>query len=499
VLRTILKRAGADTFRYFPVRLVPALTSLVTVPVFTRLISSEEYGDFALITSAVSLIAVIATQWINGSIVRLYWTYEKEERHDEYVSTAVWSTTSSLAIASMVAAVALLLLRDSLSPGLLRLAPIALASLAFNNLSSSVLQILRAANKATKFSTLSVAKTIIGTAFSVWFVAVPKMGAFGIMLGMVIGNLLVLPLTLLTVRAQGRLAPRFFRRDIGIEFMRYGFPFVPAAISAWILVLADRYVIGALRGSAEVGLYSVTYGLGEKIMQLIMLPILTAIAPILVQTFEKQGQELTQRAQTHLTRYFAMATFPLLLGMAAVSRHFIETFTGAEYHEAYPILAIVAAGVMLYGFVQIAANGITLYRKSAIIMTNVMAAAVFNVGANLLLVGRFGYVAAAYTTIASYLLLLGLTWWRGRHYMAWKPPWIELARILTAAFVMAAVLVAGFGRFDPGIWVLLAEVIVGISVYGSALWLLRGFHPDELALVRDLFGRVMRRIGLKRG
>lgn len=489
----MLSKAGKDTFRYFPVRLVPAITSLVTVPVFTRLIEREDYGHFALITSAVSLLSVLATQWVNGSIVRLYWTHEREGSHDEYVSTAIWSTVASLSALCAVTMLGVWLFRDSLPDGLLRLAPYGVLSLAVNYLVASVLQILRAGNRSKQFSRLSVLSTILGTAISLALVAWARMGAAGILLGIVVGNAMVLPFGLFSVKHQGRLSPRLFSREVMLDFMRYGFPFVPAAASSWILVMADRYVIQILRTSAEVGLYSVNYGLGEKIMQLVVAPFMTATAPVLIQTFEKKGEELTQRAQTELTRYFAMATFPLLFGMAAVARHFVEVFTGPEYHESYRVLPMIAAGAMLYGLVHVASNGITLYRKSSMIMTNTLAAAAFNVAANFVFVGRYGYIAAAWTTVASYLLLLGLTWWRGRHFMAWKPPWLDLAKVLAASLLMAGVLVGIFGRWDSTLWVLMVEVAVGIPVFAAALWALRGFRAEELALVREYAGKVVRR------
>ncbi|GAB4280896.1 MAG: oligosaccharide flippase family protein [Coriobacteriia bacterium] len=494
MLKQILKRAGGDTFKYFPVKLVPAITSLVTVPVFTRLIAREEYGYFALVNSAVGLLAVVFTNWVQGSIVRLYWTYEKEGRADEYVSTAVWSAIGSLALGVALAATGAYVLEGRLEPGLMRLVPYGLLSLAVNNSTTTAMQILRAANRSKDYSRLSITTTLVGTAASLALVVWADMGAAGILLGVVIGNAVVMPFTLRSVRQQGRLGVGHVKRDVASEFLSYGLPFVPAAISSWLLVLADRYIIGLLRGAEEVGLYAVNYNLGDKLMQLVISPFLIAVAPLLVESFEKHGEELAQRAQTELTRYYAIVTFPLLAGLAVVSRHFVTVFTGPQYHESYPVLPLVSAGAMLYGFVRIAGNGITLYKKSMIVMTNMLAAAAFNVGANLLLVGRFGYMAAAWTTIASYALLLFLAWWRGRPYMEWKPPMRELARVLAASLVMAGVVFAAFGWMEPAVWVLLVEVVAGIVVYVAALRLLGGVRADEIEFVKEAAGGLLARL-----
>ncbi|MDZ4178613.1 MAG: flippase [Coriobacteriia bacterium] len=486
MLKDILKGAGTDALTYFPVRLVPALTALITVPVFTRLITKADYGDFALVTSSVSLIALIATAWINGSIVRFYWSYDREGRRDDFIGSTVWALTLTLGLASVLALGAGYLFADILPGSLARLLPIGAASLAINTFMTSSLQVFRAANKARTYAVLSVGTTLAATGLSIFFVTVPRLGSFGILLGAVLGHLILLPFNLRQLRKEGSLRPRHLRPDVVSNFASYGLPLVPAAISSWLLVLADRYIIGFLQTAEEVGLYSVAYGLGDKIMQLIVLPLAITMGPVMIKTFEQQGQELAEKVQTQFTRYFSMATMPLLFGIAAVARHFMGVFTGAEFREAYPILAIVATAAMLNGMVQIAGTGVALHRRTTITMTNTVAAAGFNIIGNLILVPIYGYMAAAYTTVASYLLLLALTYFRSRPYMAWRIPWADMARIVGASALMAAVIVIAFGGRDASVTILLIEVTVGLIVYVLALLGLGALKQDERAFLGRL-------------
>ncbi len=498
MLTNILKRAGTDAFKYFPVRLVPALTSLITVPLFTRLIAREDYGNFSLISSAISLIAVIVTQWVNGSIVRFYWTYEKEGRADDYVASSIWSVTGALVTAVLVTGATVMLVGESIPPGLMRLIPIGLASLAVNYLSDSMLQILRAANKSTEYAILSVTKTLVGTAFSVWFVAGPRLGAWGILAGVVLGNLIVTPFGLWLTAKQGSLSPTHVRKDVLAQFASYGLPLVPAAMSSWALVLADRYVIGALRGAGEVGLYSTAYTLGDKIMNLIIMPLMITMGPVMVMTFEKNGQELAQRVQTQFTRYYAMVTFPIIAGMAAVTYQFFQVFVGPSYREAYAVLPIVMVGVMGYGLVQIAANGVALHKRSTIIMTNTVAAAVINVASNLYFVPKFGYIAAAFNTVLAYFVLLGLTWYRSKPYMEWQLPWKSLARITASSAVMGLSVWLAFHTFTGTVWLLIAEVATGLVLYALALVVFRELEPAERAFFGDLATRALAKLRPRR-
>jgi O-antigen/teichoic acid export membrane protein len=200
--------------------------------------------------------------------------------------------------------------------------------------------------------------------------------------------------------------------------------------------------------------------------------------------------------QTQLTRYFAMATIPIVFGLAVASKPFMDVFTGAEYRSAYGVLPVVAAGVMLYGVSQIASNGLAMYKKTVIMMQNTFVAAVFQVGMNLLLVPRFGYAAAAWNTFLSYLVLLTLAWWRSRPYMEWKLPWADLLRIVAAGAVMAGAISFAFRWFDAAIWMLAAQALVGVAVYGVALWTLRGLRPDEIAFLGEVLAAIRRKLRL---
>lgn len=494
MLKDILKSAGTDTVKYFPVRLVPALTSLVTVPVFTRMVTREDYGDFYLINSAVSLTAMLFTSWLSASIVRFYWSEERKGRMDDYAATVVWSSAISLLAGAAVLTAVVLLLGGIFGPGMQRLLPMALATLFFGQFTQLVQQLMRAANRARRFATLSIASALLSTVFSVFCVAVLHWGAYGILTGVALGNVLLVPLAIKYARAEGSLTPRNYSPEILREFATYGVPMIPAAISSWMLILSDRYIIGLTETAAEVGLYGTAYSLGDKIMGLITAPLLIAIGPVMVQTFEKQGQALAQKVQTQLTRYYAMATVPLAVGLAVIARPFMEVFTGPLYHAAYPVVPVVSASVLLYGASQIASNGLAMHKKAMVMMQNSLAAAVAQVALNVVLVPRFGYAAAAWNTLAAYLLLTVLAWMRSRPYMAWHLPWADLARIGGASAAMAAILVLTFRWFDSAIWLLAAEVVVGIVAYALVLRVVGGLKPDEIEFVGELRTTIWKRL-----
>jgi O-antigen/teichoic acid export membrane protein len=497
LLRRALKSAGGDAARYLPVRFIPALTSLVTVPLFTRLIAKADYGDYFLMNSVTTLMSSLAIAWLGTSAVRFFWPSRKEGRSDEFAATTVWLTVGCLVGAASLVGTAIWLGREALPAGVVRLAPVALACFLVNYLYTILLQMLRASNRAGQYARLSIAYTALTTVFSIVFVWLFKTGAWGIFAGLAVGSAIMVPFALRGVAAEGSVSPRHIARPMAGELLRYGLPLVPVGVSSWVLVLLDRFVIEWARGAAEVGVYSVAYGLGQRLMELVTLPLLLTMAPMVVQAFEQNGQDLAERMQTQFTRYFAMVTLPLLAGLASASGPFMTVFTGPAYREAYSILPVVAAGVMLSALAQIASQGLSLKKRTPVILANALTAAAFNVVANVMLVPVYGYRAAAWTTVASYGLMLFLMWYRSRDAMRWRIPWPSLWRIALASAIMAVAVWAAFAWATPSLLTLVLQVVLGIVIYVALLVALRVVRPDEAAFVRSIGMGAVRRLGIR--
>jgi O-antigen/teichoic acid export membrane protein len=499
MLKRALRMAGSDAARYLPVRFIPALTSLITVPLFTSAIAEADYGAFYLINSITTLGAAVGTAWLSSSAIRFYWPAKREGRLDAYTSTVLWSALAGLVSVAAVVGVGAVIARDSIGATVMRLVPIAIAYFVLNYLVTVLMQVLRAANRASAFARLSIVTTLLCTALSIVFVVPLKWGAAGIFAGVGLGSAIMLPFVLSALRNEGHLGPRNVDRSLVREFLSYGMPLVPVGISSWILVLIDRFIIEWAHGTAQVGLYSVAYGLGEKIMALLTMPLILTITPMLTQTFENQGQELAEKMQTQFTRYFLMATIPLVAGLAVVAEDFMRVFTGRDYYVAYPVLSVIAGGVMLSSLAQIAGTGLGLHKRSKLIMLNTLTAAGFNVIANVALVPRFGYMIAAYNTMAAYGLLLVLTWWRSKSFMRWHLPTAAVARIIVASAGMAALVWLIFSWAEPSVWILLAEGLTGLAIYVVLLRMIGGIRPDEAAYVREMAGRARDRLTGGRG
>jgi O-antigen/teichoic acid export membrane protein len=498
LLRRALRAAGSDAAKYVPVRLVPALTSLVTVPVFTAAIGTADYGAFYLISSAATLAASISSGWVYDSLVRFYWPMRKRGHLDHYIATVLWGAIAAVLSTAAIAWAATALGHGAMPEIVARLIPAGLAYFVLNTLTNILVQVPRAANRATSYARLQVSGVLVTTGLAVGLVWWGRMGAAGILWGVAAGWAVLLPFMLREARREGSLSPRGVDRATLREFLGYGMPLIPVAIASWALALIDRFVVGAFRGATDVALYSVTSSLGDRLAALVVVPLILTMTPSLIETFESRGQELASKVQTQFLRYFALATVPVLIGVWAASRPFLEVFTAPQYWVAAPVLAMAAGGTVLQAATQIANNSLSLHKRTSIIMQNALATAVFKLAASVLLVPRWGYVAAAYSTLAAYALMLGLTWWRSRAYMGLVVPWAALLRIACAGLGAGAAVVIAFGSVvTSGRWGALAlltgEAVTVIVVYCALCAVFRAVRPEEWAFLREAAARNLAR------
>jgi O-antigen/teichoic acid export membrane protein len=107
-------------------------------------------------------------------------------------------------------------------------------------------------------------------------------------------------------------------------------------------------------------------------------------------------------------------------------------------------MAIAAAGTVTWQIGILAQKPLEFTERVGVVLATALGAAVFNMGANLLLVPRFGYIAAAWTTVAAFALYALLTSWAGREILQWRIRWKQVG--ISVAIVVAGLLAAGVAR-----------------------------------------------------
>jgi O-antigen/teichoic acid export membrane protein len=253
---------------------------------------------------------------------------------------------------------------------------------------------------------------------------------------------------------------------------------VPLSIGTLLIVAygrVDALIVYSATGAAAAGLYNSVYRFVEQagVVPLSLVITLTPIAARLIPSKPVEARGLLQLALDLL----AMFSLPALAIVA--SEPVVHLLYGPEYHAAAPALPVLmgAFTVICCGYAfGLFTLVLGLQREFA---RFALAALVFNVIANLLLVPRYGFMAAAWTTLATEALVVGLI---GRVVLERLQMRLSLGRAGRTAIAATISGLAAYALLHAGVGVLLLLLAASV-VHVGGLFALGALNMEEIRAI----------------
>lgn len=176
-------------------------------------------------------------------------------------------------------------------------------------------------------------------------------------------------------------------------------PLIPYYLSQVIFNQSDRIMISHLQGTDKAGVYSVAYTLGTMLVF-----VLNAINNSYVPWFYGKIKEGKWRDNRSVASGISLLMAFLLLGVMAVAPEIILIMAGESYAEAMYVVPSVAMSILLLFYSQLFINVEFFYEEKTMLVWGSVGGAVLNVLLNWWLIPIFGFVAAGYTTLVSYIV-----------------------------------------------------------------------------------------------
>jgi len=479
----MIRELTKDIIRYLPTKIVPAIVGFISVLVLTHLFLPDDYGNYALVMATVNVFSILSA-WLSPAVIRFLPFYQEEGKREEFIATTVQISLISILITSILFLGMAFVFRSRIEARLMTMLYIGIGMIAVWSLANVLQYFLRAERKVYLYSIFSVWYSVMNLVFGLFFVKVCKLGIQGMLYGFLLSFILAMPLLWLLSVGRPRILPINISKSMIWTMSKYSLPLVLGSLAAWVLGLSDRYIIKLLRGSEEVGIYSASYNVSQRTIILFVWLFVLALSPIIIQAWEREGKEAVRGYLTRVTRFFLIFCVPAVIGLSIISRPLTKLFLPQTYCEGYRIIPLVAAGAFFLGLQQIYTNTFVFYKKTVLIMVSFLTAAGLNIILNLLLIRRYGYLAAAATTLISYLVLFFMIAGLSRRYLTWVFPVKSLVRILFASGCMGvASYFIGKGLTGSAIINLVLGVTSGGIIYFVVLFVLGEVSFKELQQV----------------
>ena len=401
--------------------------SIITSPIYTGMLTTDNYGRANIFNSYVELFNIITCLCVVYSIGRAKIDYR--EKFDEYVS-ALQGLSSSFAFAVFVIA---MIFREQISGIIKYEVPLVAALFAYLVIFPSVQYMQEKCRFEYKYrENIAISLfTCIGTVV----LSIALMYLFnderyiGKILGTILPTFMMGIVFYIRILRKGKV---FFNAKYWRYALRIGIPMIPHAFALVVLAQIDRIMIKNICSDADAGLYTYGYSIAT-ILSIFTNAIGQAWLPWLNERLDAGDRTRIRSMQKKLVLLGCFLT----LGFITVAPEALMILAprGRAYWVAKWVIPPVALGTLAQYFYTNYVNVELFYKKTPIIaMSSIMAAAV-NYILNYLMLPRFGYIAAAYTTLVSYALLMVF------HYVAVNHVLKE--RVYANMFMFTAMVISG--------------------------------------------------------
>lgn len=431
--------------------------SFLTVPIFSRLLSTADYGIFNSYLAYQTILFLIVGLAMHASLKNARYKYQEDfaKYNSNCILVAVCSLMTWVLLGNIFYPVYGEVIGFSrLVVNLLLLDSFGTALIQFYNVYVGLDYHYESFLKLSAFN--AVANLILSVVFILG--VFPEERAVGRILGNAIP---VAVIAVVIIRYFWRQAKPQFHAEYTKYAIRYSVPLIPHGISQVILSQFDRIMIKNLIGDAQAGIYSFGYNI-FSILNVTINSLDNVWGPWFYEKMaEKKYEEIRKIGDKYA---FGMLMFS---GMVMLGTPELVKILGArEYWDAmYSVVPIVIGGYYMF-LCSLPSYVEYYYEKTQFVALGTGMAAAVNIILNLICIQRFGYLAAAYTTLLTYLLYFVF------HYViAWR---VHKSCIFNTTkmivYIVAAAVVGGISLLLIEQWLVrwLLLAVVGVLFLGWA-------------------------------
>ncbi len=419
---------------YFFANVATTALGIISIPIFTRLLTREDYGILAIFASYVGIMTVILSLNSYTAVSRYY--YEKTDDFGEFIGTSFIFVGLILCVTVIIYILFYQQINNLIKlPGLLS-AYLIFACL-FAIIRSIYMQILVPQKKSKEFTKINILNGYIGFAIAVLFVYLLKENRY---LGRIWATLLIgFIFSIYYIKKINKYLKFNFKIDHIKYIANYSIPLIPDSLSGIILAQFDRIMINNIENTASAGLYSLGYNVGMLLL-IVSGAIKTAFIPDFIKFLDNREYN---RLDALMEKIFSIVTIAAL-GLILFAREIVMVLVDVKFHEALKVIPIVIIGYVFYEmyFMYGSYSG---YKKKTIYTSIVsLSAGSLNVILNAMFIPKYGYIAAAYTTLVSYFAMFVMGWIMAKYilkqrvsplWLFWKPTLIMFGFIAFAYFL----------------------------------------------------------------
>lgn len=370
--------------------------ALISTPIFTRVMTEEQYGTFSIFQSWYSIILIFTSLNIFlGGYTKGLLLYK--DNRDAFTSSLLSLTTFITCCFGAV-----YLLNIDFWTSIFELPPILMAAMFIELTLMPALEFWSAKErfdfKYKKYVIITMIMTVLSLGGGVVAVLSTTHKVEARVFSDVIAKAFFSGIIFIFIFLRGK---KIFVKEYWKYALRFNLPLIPHYLSNYVLSQSDRLMIGRMVGAEQAAYYSVAYTI-SMMMTLVMTAINNTLTPYIYKALDSGNEENIEKVNR--------PTVLLVAGLSIVTMIFapevIWIFAGEKYAEAIYVIPPVSASVFFIFLYSMFSTIEYFYEKTGLVAIGTCVSATLNLILNYIFIQRYGYYAAGYTTMVCYICLV---------------------------------------------------------------------------------------------
>lgn len=193
-------------------------------------------------------------------------------------------------------------------------------------------------------------------------------------------------------------------KQIKYEYIKYSLamaiPLIPSALSATILSTSDRTMITAICGSEETAMYSLAYSV-SALASIVWTSLNQAWTPWMYDRLHENNFDTVRQ----YSKRFSLLYSAIILMFMLVCPEIVYVMGGDAYMASLGVMPPVVLGMVFQFYYAFYFNTEYFYGETYIISLGTTISAIVNLVLNFIFIPKYGYIAAAYTTLIGYAVM----------------------------------------------------------------------------------------------
>jgi len=410
-----LKSTLKNTFIYSIGTFSSRLAGFILIPLYTAHFSVEEYGMMGIMDVSAQVLVALLGFGLYNAYFRWYWDSRYISRQKSILFTILIFIFFQFIIFFILLFtfqkdLSVLLFDTDERTSLIRLL---LYVNCFETIGVLISALLRLKEQAVYYTVLQVIKFTVGLLVTIYLVLNRGRNIEAVYEAQLVANVLYLVLILNIVRKN--IIVRFEWKILR-EMLSFSLPLLLTSIAGIILNITDRYSLRFLSDMANVGIYTLGFKVANTIRVFVITSVNLALQPMIFKMMDDPGNKrFYSKVMTYFT--FGLMFFVLFFSLFAPEVVKVISKQNMEFWDAWKIVPVLSFSMLFSMLRDVAFTGLNISKKTRVIATLIISAAVLNIVLNLLFIPAWKFTGAAFATTLSQLIFFILAYrFAQRHY-----------------------------------------------------------------------------------